>query len=371
MDVIELTQKLIRFNTINPPGNEKEIAEFCGKLLKENGFDVRYYTYKENRVNVIAEIGVTKNSYPIVLSGHLDVVPLGQKEWSVEPFAGKIIDGKLYGRGATDMKGGVAAIISAAIKSTKTSIPKDGVRIILSASEEDGCKGISHLANSDADFGNARGIIVAEPTNNFPVCAHKGALYMWVKTFGVTAHSSMPEKGINAIYKAARAITKIEEFNFNVKNDNVLGLPTINVGVIKGGLNLNSVPDSASFSIDIRSTRNINHQLIIKKLQTLLGNDFTIEVMVDKNPVFTDENNSFVKMVDRVVNINRSNHEVPKALPYFTDSSVLQEKYNGTPTIIFGPGEPKMAHQTDEYCEIGSIKKAEKDFYKIIMEKNV
>ncbi len=369
MDVITLAQKLIQFNTVNPPGNEKEIAEYCGELLKGNGFNVKYYPFEKNRLNVVAEIGLSEKTSPIVLSGHLDVVPLGQKEWSVEPFAGKIIDGKLYGRGSSDMKSGVAAIITSAIKSAKTSVPVGGIRIILSASEEDGCKGIKNLVDSGVNLGKARGVIVAEPTNNLPICGHKGGLYMWVRTKGVTAHSSMPEKGINAIYKAARAITKIENYNFNVEEDSILGMPTINIGVVKGGMNINSVPDKAEFSIDVRSTTKINHQDMLKELQRLFGDDFTIEPIVDREPVFTDEKSLFVKLVDNAIGINRGKDNIPKALPYVTDASVLQKYYEGVPTIIMGPGLASMAHQTDEYCEVESIKKAEDNFYRILKSK--
>jgi len=368
MDVVSLAQKLVRFNTVNPPGNEKEIAEYCGSLLKKNGFDVSYYPYEKNRLNVIAEFGLANDTHPVVLSGHLDVVPLGQKEWSVDPFGAEIIDGKLYGRGSCDMKGGVAAIMDAAIRSARRGKVKGGIRLILSVSEEDGCKGIAHLLNTGVDLGRARAVIVAEPTNNLPVCAHKGALYMWVKVFGKTAHSSMPEKGINAVYKAARAVTKIEEYQFDVEKDEVLGKPTLNVGVFKGGLNLNSVPDQAQFSIDIRSTRKINHAQIVKNLQHLLGRDFTIDVLVDRKPVVTDDAHPFVKMTDRIIGLDRRNGTIPKALPYFTDGSALQEYYNGTPTIILGPGKPQMAHQTDEYCPIKSIEEAANIYFGIMNE---
>jgi len=372
LDVILLAQKLVQFNTINPPGNEKEIALFCGGILSRNGFDVTYFPYKENRLNVVAEIGITENKSAIVLSGHLDVVPLGQKEWGVDPFAGEIINDKLYGRGAADMKSGVAAIISSAIRRVKTSIPEGGIRIILSASEEDGCKGIAHLINTTkGKLGNARAIIVAEPTDNIPICGHKGALYLWIKVTGVTAHSSMPEKGDNAIYKAARAISKIENYKFNIEEDPILGMPTINVGVVKGGLHINSVPDKAEFSIDVRSTTKINHHEIIDEFRNLLGDEFSFEKLIDRKPVFTDVNHPFVQFVDKVVGVTRTKGNVPKALPYVTDASILQDYYKDVPTIIMGPGESFMAHQTDECCKLDSIQKAEEDFFNIIGGKNV
>jgi succinyl-diaminopimelate desuccinylase len=364
MDVISLTQKLLRFNTINPPGNEKELAEFCGEFLNKNGFNVKYFEFAENRLSVVAEAGITDNDAPLVLSGHLDTVPLGQKEWSVDPFSGEIKDGKLYGRGSCDMKGGVAAIMTAAVDALKSALPKGGIRIILSASEENGCKGAAHLTQT-VDLGKAKGVIIAEPTDNLPVCAHKGALYMWVKASGVTAHSSMPKMGVNAIYKAARAITKIENFKFDVEKDDVLGMPTINVGVVKGGLNINSVPDKAEFSIDVRSTTKIEHDDVLRQLQELLGNDLVLEPFVNCKPVYTAENDPFVNIVDLAAGVDRKSGAVPRALPYATDAAFLQDYYQA-PTIILGPGEARMAHQTDEYCEVQSIENAVDIYSRII-----
>ena len=113
---ILLTQKLIRFETVNPPGNEKQITEFIGEILISNGFDVKYPKLSDKRYHLIAEKGVTDKFSPIVLCGHLDVVPLSSKKWTVDPFKGEIINGKIFGRGASDMKSGVAAIICAAIQ---------------------------------------------------------------------------------------------------------------------------------------------------------------------------------------------------------------------------------------------------------------
>ncbi len=366
MDVISLTQKLIRFNTVNPPGNEKEIAEFCGEFLQNAGFDVNYYEFSENRLSVVAEAGITDKALPLVLSGHLDTVPLGQKEWSVEPFSGEIKDGKLYGRGSCDMKGGVAAIMTAAVNALDSSLPAGGLRIILSASEENGCKGAAHLAQT-ADLGKACGLIIAEPTNNLPVCAHKGALYMWVKATGVTVHSPMPERGDNAIYKAARAITKIENYEFKTEEDPILGMPTINVGVVKGGLNINSVPDRAQFSIDVRSTTKIEHDDVIKDLQNLLGNELTMEPFVNCKPVYTDEKDPFIGIADSAAGVDRSSGAVPKSLPYATDAAFLQDYYKA-PAVILGPCEAHMAHQTDEYCHVKSIEDAVDIYTKIIKE---
>lgn len=124
MDVISLTKELIRFNTINPPGKEEEIAKYVGSILSNNGFSVEFPKYDEGRLNVIATKGLSKNVDPIVLTGHLDVVPLGAKKWKTNPLEAVVIGDKLYGRGSTDMKAGIAAMMIAAIKCFEKQSPE-------------------------------------------------------------------------------------------------------------------------------------------------------------------------------------------------------------------------------------------------------
>lgn len=368
-DVISLTRKLISFNTVNPEGNEQDIALFVGKLLTGNDFTVEYHRLAKNRLSLIAERGLSQSIPPIVLTGHFDTVPLGEKTWGEAPFSGTIKDGKIFGRGTSDMKGGLAAMICASILAFRESAPQGGVRLIFTAGEESGCHGAKHLADTNYDLGNASAIVVGEPTSNVPAIGHKGALYLNVSASGKTAHSSMPELGDNAIYKAARAITKIENFQFRAEKDDLHGFPTINVGLIRGGKNLNSVPDHAEFTIDIRSTGKLAHKEIYKRLAQELGENVTIEKLVDLPPVSSSETSPFVQVVYSVCGIDPENVTIRKSLPYMTDGAVLQQLYNGIPTIILGPGQPEMAHQTDEFCYVGKIEEAV-GIYKNIILKN-
>ena len=367
-DVISLTRKLISFNTINPEGNEQEIAIFVGKLLSGNGFAVNYHQLAKNRLTLIAENGLTGLSPPIVLTGHFDTVPFGEKHWKEDPLSGTIKDGKIYGRGSSDMKGGLAAMIVASLQVFKESVPLGGVRLIFTAGEEPGCIGAKHLAESGYDLGKAGAIIVGEPTSNVPAIGHKGALYLKVSASGKTAHSSMPELGDNAIYKAARAITKIENFKFRADRDELHGFPTINVGLVNGGKNLNSVPDHAEFTIDVRSTDKLKHSEILDRLTLELGNEVSIEKLVDLPAVSSSETSPFVQLVYTVCGIDTEKTTIQKSLPYMTDGAVLQQLYNGIPTIILGPGQPEMAHQTDEFCYISKIEEAVTIYRKIILK---
>ncbi len=367
-NIVKLTQELIAFNTINPPGNESDIALFVGKLLSKSGFNVEYPVFAENRLHLIAEKGLSKITPPVVFSGHFDTVPLGAKKWGLDPLSGEISDDKIFGRGSSDMKSGLAAMIHAAISSFENTPPLGGVRLIFTAGEELGCQGVVQLAETYNNFGEASAIIIGEPTANIPAIGHKGALYLNASARGLTAHSSMPQLGENAIYKAARAISKIEKFSFGVKKDSLLGFPTVNVGKMKGGMNINSVPDYAEFTIDIRSTGEVGHKDVLEKLGRELGDDIKLETLVDLNPVRTNEAEPFVQMVYAICQEENGLGVSPKALPYMTDGSVLQSLYNGAPTIILGPGQPEMAHQTDEFCYIENINQAVNIYKKIILK---
>jgi succinyl-diaminopimelate desuccinylase len=357
-DVISLTKKLISFKTANPEGNEHDIALFVGSLLTENGFRVNYPQFSENRLMMIAEKGLSRSVPPIVLSGHFDTVPLGAKQWKEDPFSGTIKDGKIFGRGSSDMKSGIAAMVCAAVQGSVEYAPKGGIRLILTSCEEPGCLGAKHLVDTGYDIGTASAIIVGEPTSNFPFIGHKGALYLKMSVSGKTAHSSMPELGDNAIYKAARAITKLENFSFQADRDELLGFPTINVGLVSGGENINSVPDYAEFTVDIRSTAMIKHSKVLERLSHELGDEIKIEKLVDLMPVNTSGSSSFVQSVYSACGIEAEKGGHGKSLPYMTDGAVLQPAYGGIPTVILGPGQPEMAHQTDEFCYVSKIEEA-------------
>ena len=335
-DVISLTRKLIPFNTVNPPGNEYETANFVGEILAKNGFQVEYVPFEENRLNVIAEKGCSQGIPPVVFTGHFDMVPLGDRQWTVEPFRGEIKDGRLYGRGASEMKGAVAAMVIAAIQAFEMKSPEGGIRLVLTSGEEFGCRGAKVLVYKN--LGSASGLVVGEPTENEPGIGHKGGLFLNVKTSKMTVHSSMPHLGDNAIYKTARAISKIEQFKFQVEEDPLLGFPSLNVGQVFGGLNINSVPDSAGFTIDARTTANTDHNKLLHQLQEELGDEVEIEILADLPAVVSNENVSFVRMIYEVCGILKGDSGFPKALPYLTDGSVLQKALGNVPTVILGPG---------------------------------
>jgi succinyl-diaminopimelate desuccinylase len=359
IDPVELSRELIAFNTINPPGNELACITHLEKILAGAGLETSLHTFAPDRANLIARIGGSSEKSPLCFTGHVDTVPLGNAPWSVDPFGGEIVDGKVYGRGASDMKCAVAAFVAAISNTAKQLGDTSGVVLVITAGEEIGCEGAFHLARGGV-LGRAGAIIVAEPTSNAPFVGHKGALWLRLTLKGVTAHGSMPHLGVNAAYKAARALTILEKFQFNVAPHAYLGSPTLNVGTIHAGLNVNSVPDRAEIGIDIRSIPGLDHSRIQEHLKAELGDDVTLEPAVDVGAVWTDPSSPWIKDVYAVVRdvTGEDTGSEPRTAPYFTDASALTPAFGNPPTIILGPGEAAKAHQTDEYCSVARIREA-------------
>lgn len=356
MDVIALTRRLLAFDTVNPPGNEASCAAFLYDLLKAAGFETQLHPMPDGRTNLVAQIG-NGSGKPVAFSGHLDTVPLGNQPWRVNPFAGDIIDGRLYGRGSTDMKAGVAAFISAAIAQVNQLKHGSGVLLLITCGEETGCDGARHLVQT-IDLPPIAGLIVAEPTLNRPAHGHKGVLWLKATSRGVTAHGSMPERGENAILKAARFIERLDNFTFKSPAHPVMGQPTLNVGTIRGGLNVNSVPDFAEIEIDLRSVPPMQHSELKRRIEKLAKDDAEITTRLDLPPVWTDPDLPFVARIGDISTAYTSAPMRPTSVSYFTDAALLQPATGNAPTVVIGPGDPNLAHQTDEYCLVNNITQA-------------
>jgi succinyl-diaminopimelate desuccinylase len=354
---LEIACELVRIESMNPPGHENECAQYIGKLLRDAGLQVNFYEFAEGRTSVVARLEGSGAKAPICFGGHIDTVPLGAKPWSMNPFAGEVSEGKLYGRGTTDMKAGVAAYLWSALRLARMERGKADILFVAVAGEETGCQGSFHLARNQV-LGGAGALVVAEPTSNYPIVGHRGALWLQAETTGVTAHGSMPHLGVNAIYKAATAIGRLERFGFNMTPHPVLGAPTLNVGTMKGGMNLNSVPDRAEFTIDIRTIPNQDHGALVSRLQSYLGDEVRLSPVVDVPGVWTEVDDPWIRAVFELVEPVLGEKPQARGAPYFTDASALKPAFDGAPTVILGPGDMKLAHQTDEYCAVDKIEEA-------------
>lgn len=357
ISAVDLAAELIRFNTINPPGQEAACTEHLRRLLSDAGFQCEEVPLADGRPNLIARLGGNGEKPPIAFTGHTDTVPLGAQDWTVPPHEGPIRNGRLWGRGASDMKSGVAAFVVAATKIAHRLEGTPGVVLYITAGEETGSEGAFVLARRGMR-GEAGALVVAEPSDNRPFCGHKGALWLKAAARGVTAHGSMPDKGINAVYAAARAVSKLETFDFNVARHDVMGAPTLNVGTFHGGLNVNSVPDRAEIGIDLRTLPGMRHDRLLDQLGSYLGPDITLESRVDVPSVWTAPENPWMRTVFEICADVSGKIPAVEAAPYFTDASALTPALGDVPTVILGPGPTHMAHQTDEWCDCALIEEA-------------
>jgi succinyl-diaminopimelate desuccinylase len=353
---VELTRTLVRFDTVNPTSPERPCAEHLGALLEGAGFAVARHEFAPGRTSLVARTGPGRRP-ALCFAGHIDTVPFGAARWSRDPLGGELDGGKLYGRGSSDMKSGVAAFVSAAIDVARAGSRADLVLVIV-AGEETGCEGSAHLVRTAGALGSAGAMIVAEPTGNYPFVGHKGALWLRARTRGVTAHGSMPERGVNAVYKAARAVARLEAHRFAVPPDPLLGAPTLNVGTFHGGLNVNSVPDEAVIGIDLRTIPAQRNDATRAELARLLGDDVELSTLIDVESLRTDERHPWVQEVFSLAERVLGERPVARSASYFTDASMLTPAYGNVPTLVLGPGELALCHQTDEYCEVRRVEQA-------------
>jgi succinyl-diaminopimelate desuccinylase len=253
------------------------------------------------------------------------------------------------------MKAGVAAFIAAVASVGDRATLRRGLKLVITAGEETGCQGAFHLARQNA-LGEAELLIVAEPTSNRPIFAHKGSLRIKVSAGGRTAHSSMPEEGDNAIEKICRWIGLLSRYDFGPPHP-LLGLTTAAVTLIEGGQNINSIPDAAHFSVDLRTLPGQSHDAIVRGLKDSFGGA-EIAVLTDFGGFSTELNEVRAKPLVEVLRSRTGEEPVIQGAPYFTDASALVPGFHNVPTVVVGPGEAAECHKTDEFCLVENIKKA-------------
>jgi succinyl-diaminopimelate desuccinylase len=367
-DSVALAQELVRFPSINPPGHERSCSAFLANLLAAFDMTVETYEFAAGRPSIVARVAGYESEPPLCFTGHIDVVPLGAKTWSVPPFEGTIRGGKLFGRGASDMKSGVAAFVSAVVRQLRKGEPlRRGITLVITAGEESGCEGAFHLSRVGA-LGECALLVVAEPSANRPIIAHKGSLRVRVTVRGTTAHSSMPEVGDNAIDKAAEMITRLRRHGFDDYRHPLLGRTTACVSMIEGGLNINSVPDLVTFSIDFRTVPSHAHAVLISEIEALFGPEAEIGVVTDFPGFSTDPDAPLLAHLSAILADRSGKDAAYLGAPYFTDASALVPAFGGVPTVVLGPGEVEQCHRTDEFCFVANIEES-RAIYEAMIER--
>lgn len=351
--VVALTQELVRVDTVNPPGNEAEAVRIVAPILMHAGFTVKEHEYGPGRKSLVAHIGRTDNP-SVLLSGHLDTVPFGAQPWKTSPLEGRLVEDRLYGRGAADMKGGVAVLVTAAAEFSR-HVSDTPITLVLSADEEIGCGGVTRLIH-DGILPPVQCVLVAEPTGNIPCLGHKGIL--WLKTLfhGKTAHAAFPDLGDNALLRAARGVVALNSDIFTGNAHRVMGEATLVTSRFFSGDNYNSVPDLAEVGIDIRSTVNWSHSGMLKTIEKILSPlEPEIEVIFDLPPLWTQPENELVRVIFSSCDRIRGEKHFPRIVTFYTDGGVLGPGLGNAPVVILGPGDAGMAHQVDEYVRVEDL----------------
>lgn len=360
INVIDLARRLVQTDTSNPPGKEAPLASILEPILEAAGFQVKSHDLEPGRPNLVARLGQEPF---LCLTGHMDTVPADPDEWTRDPFAAEIDDGLLYGLGSSDMKSGVAAIVTAACQMAALPGRQGGLVLVLTAAEETGCQGAEHLAQLGV-LGSAGAMVIAEPTGMQPMVGHKGAMWVRAVARGKAAHGSRPQEGDNAIYKAARAINRITAYKPAAPPHPILGSSTISVGTIQGGVKTNVVPAKAEFSMDLRLIPGQQPESVLEELSRALGPEVEISGWKASEALMSDPADPWIADVMNLMGTLSGHRSEPGGASYFTDGAALSRAMGRPPAVVLGPG--RMAHQADEHCPIAEIELAVQAYKEIV-----
>ncbi|MCD8918241.1 ArgE/DapE family deacylase [Staphylococcus gallinarum] len=379
---VQILSDIVEMNTVND--NEIQVCEYFQKLFAEHGIDSTIDKVDERRANLIAEIG---EAGPVIgISGHMDVVSEGDRQqWKYDPFKLTEEDGFLYGRGAADMKSGLAALAIALIEINNSNALKNGrIRFLATTGEEMEQLGSQQLYEKGY-MDDVEALVIAEPCQDMLVYAHKGSMDYKIKSIGKSAHSSMPIFGINAIKPLIDFIQDIDEAHARISKEvkgesldfsNLLqkfntSLPAsidkgeiedvlkglvISNTLIQGGVQVNSVPESANADFNIRTIPEYNNDQVKSLFADTLekhnsqGANLESDLYLDLEPVLTTGQNGLIESAKAIGDRMFNKDLLASPIGGVTDASnLLRGKDESFPFLVFGPGsEP---HQVNERVE--------------------
>ncbi|MCI1276589.1 MAG: ArgE/DapE family deacylase [Pediococcus acidilactici] len=354
-EMVDVLRDLVNINTSN--GNEIKTATYIKTLLEKFDINATIIPITDSRVDLVAEIG---NGEPVLgISGHMDVVPAGdENNWNSDPFILDERDNKLYGRGTSDMKSGLAAMIIAMIQIKENNLLSRGtIRLMATMGEEVGELGSQKLYE-DGYMDDVDALVIGEPSGYMVVYAHKGSMDIKLKSKGKAAHSSLPEEGYNAIDPLISLLNKANKlFKDSNKQNSLLGKATFSTTIIEGGNQVNSIPEFASSEMNIRTIPEFDNKEVEKIMEDLVhkqneaGAEITMDIYMSQPSVETDSNSSLVKL-SKDLGTKYAGFDVEAvAIPPVTDASnLLKGKSKSFPLAIFGPGSD-TPHKVDEYVD--------------------
>jgi acetylornithine deacetylase len=405
LDPVSILSDLVKIPSVNPMGRpangdiyyEHRMTAHLEGLFRGLGLPVERHTVAPLRDNIVTRFdGTAANGGPIVmLEAHQDTVPV--EGMTIEPFTPRVEAGRMYGRGSCDIKGGMAAMIAALTRLVKEKPHKrPTVVLVCTINEEHGFTGATHWAATYSGSLPASGhgpevpppagrskllsrvpdaAIVAEPTQLNVVVAHKGAARWKCSTTGRATHSSQPHLGDNAIYHMAKVLSVLEAYGRDavpkMASHPLCGHPTLSVGIIGGGISVNTVPDRCTIEVDRRVLPVENAQAVLDHcLDHLRSRLPDVPIVHDRPYMLTtgllDSNNG--DLAERLMAVIRRHGGPGKktGVPFGTDAPHFAA--TGCPTVVFGPGSIDQAHTADEWLDLDQLRTAAEILYDFVLE---
>ncbi len=372
----QLLAELVRRPSVNPMGRsdlpedilyEYRVTEFLEEQLRAAGCIPQRQTVQPRRDNLIAVYEPPAAAWGhVMLEAHQDTVPVDGMV--IEPFAARVEGGRLYGRGACDVKAGVAVMLAVFLRLWRER-PRGSAKVTLAftVDEEHSFLGVQELVRRGV---TADAAIVAEPTGLDIIHAHKGVVRWVLEVRGRACHSSRPEDGINAIYRMAKVVQELEAYAEQLRHlppDLLLGPRTLSIGRIHGGVSPNTVPDYCRIDIDRRlipgETPAAAEDALLHQLRHSPTIDFPLELRLAHTPcppLDPSASTAVVRQLGAAINRIRGKYDV-RGVPFGTDAATLAQA--GIPAVVFGPGDIAQAHTRDEWIELDQLDAAAEILY--------
>jgi acetylornithine deacetylase len=375
-ETTRILRDLVSRPSVNPMGRdlpddiiyEHRVADYLEDFFRGLGVRSVRQTAAPRRDNVVAHWDAPGARRTLIFEAHQDTVPIDQM--TIDPFGARVENGRLYGRGACDIKGGMAAMLGAFARLVRDK-PQCAANVVIACTvdEEFTFLGVRKLV---AQGLHADMAVVAEPTQLHIVHAHKGVVRWHLQTTGRSCHSSAPHKGINAIYRMGRLLVAVEQYAQWLaasRPDPLLGPPTLSVGRIEGGTSVNTVPDFCRAEIDRRVIPGEDPLAAPEDLAAFLRQDVGIEfpfectaATLNKEALSPEGSAELVARLGRAIDSVTGGHQV-LAVPYGTDASTIAAA--GIPSVVFGPGDIARAHTCDEWVPLDEVEQASEILYRL------
>jgi acetylornithine deacetylase len=387
LELVETLAELIAIPSVNPMGRavegdefyEYRVTEYLENLFERMGVAWQRQPVAPKRENILARLdGRTppeRGGAVLLFEAHQDTVPVDGM--TIEPWTPKIEQGRIYGRGSCDIKGGMVAMLGALARLAEDP-PPDMPTIIMACTvnEEHGYTGATALTKLWTAPGESimprrpDAAVVAEPTGLDIVVAHKGAVRWRCRTHGRATHSSQPHLGENAIYNMARVLGALEryatEFTATLPRHRLCGAPTLSVGMIQGGISVNTVPDYCTIEIDRRILPGETGPEVFQQIVDYVARHAGVQSIEHERPylmgsTLADTHNG--PLADRLTAVTQEllGRGQKVGVPYGTDASTISGA--GVPSVVFGPGSIDQAHTADEWLPIDQLSQASDTLY--------